>query len=273
MAVTRTTTTANRKLMKLTQEERTRALAIRQAVEECNYVHNLPDFEYAKLAICCSSKTIESVVEVAYKLQCFREKYGIKETVDDAMELLRRFLYYQPGLLMDVSYIPSEECYTSSSDMARMNFTNLQTDDQWRAFQGGCYYWIKSMEGDFTAIRNGIIVLNECEGMSMRNFNVVAQERAVHELWAYYPARHRESVWLNAPFAAAMFYGVMKRIINSDLLHSWKLDGKLEGYDGRLDALFSMPTPAVAQEALLERIERFLRHRHDNMQSFSLLDE
>ncbi|CAB9510753.1 expressed unknown protein [Seminavis robusta] len=258
--------------MQLTRTEWERARAIKAAVEACDDVRNVPDFEYAKLAICCSaSQKVEQIVEICYKLQAFRDLYSLKETMEDATTTLRSFFFHQPGLLMDVSYIPSEKCYTSSSDMAKMNFDRVQTDEEWRAFQGGCYYWIRSMESDFTAIRNGIIVLNECEGMSMmRNFNVVAQERAVHELWAYYPARHKESVWLNAPTAATLFYGILKRIINSELLRSWKLDGKLDGFDGRLDQLFHMPTMEIAQQALLQRMQRFLQKRNDNIQTFTL---
>ena len=263
----------------LSEEERNRALDIKQAVEDCHYVTNISDFECAKLAICCCSsspnndnnnKSMDQILDIVHKLECFRNQYRLDDTLEDAMTTLEQFHYYQPGLLLDVSYIPSEQCYTSSSDMAKMNFTNLQTEDQWRAFQGGCYYWITSMESDFTSIRNGIIVLNECEGMSMLNFNIRAQERAINELWSYYPAKHQESVWLNAPVAATMFYGFVKSIINNELLQSWKLDGPLDGYDGRLDTLFLMPTLELSQQALLHRMEGFLRQRYDNIQSFSL---
>ena len=260
-------------LMMISAEEKERALAIKSAVEACEEVSNLPDYEYAKLAICCGpEKPMRKILEICYQLDCFRSQYKLREDMDDAMATLRDFFQCQPLLLMDVSYLESEQTYSSSSDMAKMNFDRLHTDAEWRAFQGGCYYWIRSMETDFTAIRNGIVVLNECQGMTMRNFAVAQQERAVMELWAYYPAKHKESVWLNTPTAANLFYAVIKRLVNSELLKSWKLGGQLEGYDGRLSDLFCMPSPEASQEALLKKMEGYLRKRFHNLQTFRLDD-
>lgn len=256
--------------MHLSEEEKILALRVKQAVESSEQLHPLPDLEYVHLALTCHG-TMEKILEVAYKLQCFREMYQLEDTVEDAMAILRQFMVLQPGLLLDVAYLPSEECYTASCDVAALFPDRIKTDNDWRIFQGGFYYMMRATASSIQTIRNGLCILTECEGMGFQNLDLRLQERTVHELWSYYPSNHKESVWLNTPPPANMLYAVLKRILKKELMDSWKIGGKIPGYEGRLDKLFLMPNAEIAGQALLKRIESYLSQRYRHEQTFRLV--
>ena len=258
--------------MALTEEELNRAIAIKSAVGASEHVKPVPDFEYARLAITCSSYTIEEAVNIAYKLQCFREKYKVQDNPQDAMYTIRQFMRWHPQHLLDVSYIPSENACSITYDMAAIQPQNIQTQEQWRVLMSGLYFIFRSAETDLRSIRNGLIILCECKGMELSNLDLGIFERAVWDLWAYYPANHKDIRWLNTPPAANMIYSVVKRGLPAKFVNTWTLGGELDGFEGRLDALFTTPTLEIAQEALLNRMEGYLNQWHHRMQTYSLED-
>lgn len=256
--------------MYLRDEEKNLALRVKEAVESNEQLRPISDFECAHLALSCGERTMEQIMDVAYKLQCFREMYRLHDTVEDGVATTRQLMEMQPGLVLDVSYLPHEECYTVSCDMAALCPQRVKTEADWRIFQGGFYYWIRATATNITTIRNGLSIVTECEGMGFHNLDIALQERTVHELWSYYPARHKESIWLNTPPAANMLYGVLKRILRKELMESWKIGGSIEGYEGRLDRLFLMPNAEIAGQALLRRLESYLTERYHNERTFRL---
>ena len=102
----------------ITDEERQRALEVKKAVESCEHLKPLPDLEYVNLALTCNC-SMEGILEIAYKLQCFREMYNLKDTVEDGIKTFTSLTELQPGFLLDISYLPSEECYTGICDLDR----------------------------------------------------------------------------------------------------------------------------------------------------------
>lgn len=77
-------------------------------------------------------------------------------------------------------------------------------------------------------------------------------------------------LWLNTPTAANIAYSFLKPLVGKDFLSTWRIGCKLEGYDGRIDALFKMPTMEIAQEMQIRRLARFLDHRKHNESTFRL---
>jgi hypothetical protein len=77
-------------------------------------------------------------------------------------------------------------------------------------------------------------------------------------------------LWLNTPTAANIAYSLLKPLVSKDSLPIWRIGCKLDGYDGRIDSLFKMPTMEVAQEMQIQRLARFLDHRKHNESTFRL---
>lgn len=256
--------------MYITDAERERALEVKQAVEACEDLKPLPDFEYVHLALSCNG-SIDVILDTAFKLQSFRELYRLEDSVEDGINTFQSLVEMQPGFILDVTYLPSEECYSGVCDLAANKPERVKTDADWRAFQGGFYYLMRAVASNLQVIRNGTSVLTECEGMGYNNLDIRFQERSVYELWSYYPCNWKECTWLNTPPAANMLYSVLKTILRKDLADAWTIGGTLPGYEGRLDTLYKMPTAKAAVQSMLARMETYLAERYHNEQTFSLL--
>jgi hypothetical protein len=253
----------------LTEEERQQALALKAAIESSDHIKSISDFDCVTVALACNGD-LERALSVAFKLQCFREHYKIEEAVEDAIPTIRGFMHQQPGLILEVCYLPTEQTYWFFLDFAKFLPALVKSDQDFRFFQGGAYYIYRAMSSNIQGIRNGAITMIECEGASMQNVNFKFEERIFHELWAYNPVRYKETFCLHASMAFILLLGVLKRLMNNSQLASLKTTCSLGGYEGRVDALFKLPTLEIAQENLLARIEGYLVERYRNEREFSL---
>ncbi|CAB9526716.1 expressed unknown protein [Seminavis robusta] len=254
----------------LTPGERQRALSIKAAIESAPFIQNRPDLEYAHLALCCSpNMSQEALLETAHKLQCFREQYGIQETVEDGVRSLRELMMQQPGHILDISYVPSEQTYHCVSDFAKLDPSKVQSEKDYRVYQSAFYYIMRATSTSPESMRKGLIISASCEGMTLRSVNVQFQERCVAELWNYYPALYKEITWYNTPTAANMMYSMIRKFMTKEFRDNWKV-GAIGDYEGRLDSLFAIPTLEDAQEQVLQRVESYLQERYHNEQHFRL---
>lgn len=260
--------------MMLSNEERRRAKAVKNLLGAC-HITGLSDLECVQLATIHFKRPEmkpAEVEDVARKLVAFKARYKIRDTTQDGIFFLSLFQKILPNYLMDVSYLPSEERYTLSFDYAKLLPGNVKEDDDYRIFMGGAYYIAVAVQSNISAIRNGVLELSECEGMGMANLDFAFEEKFCREFFLVYPVEIRETNWVHPPKAAIMLFGIFKRILPGTLTDGYKLMNSFEGYEGRIDKLFTTPTPEVAQQALLKRIEIYLTERFHQQQTFSLED-
>ena len=92
----------------------------------------------------------------------------------------------------------------------------------------------------------------------------------MNELFNYYPFKHKESLWLRTPTVANIVYGCLKPFMSTELKSNFHLGCQLDGYEGRIDKLFQMPTPEIAQQNMLERMAGYLQARIDNQNNYVL---
>jgi hypothetical protein len=255
--------------MMLTEAERQQALALKAAIESSDHIKNVSDFEVVTVALGCEGN-LERALEAAYKLQCFRELYKIEETVEDGIRTIRGFMQQHPGQILEVCYLPSEQTYWFFLDFAKFLPARVKADTEFRHFQGGAYYIYRAMLSNIHSIRNGVITMIECDGVSRQNMDLRFQERIFHELWGYNPIRFKEIFCLHTPMVFLVFLGIVKRLMSNSQLASLQTACSFGSYEGRVDALFKMPTLEIAQENLLARIEGYLTERYQNEREFSL---
>jgi len=283
--------------MILTDEERSWASEIKAALRERSAdleieVDRISDMNIAQIAIVKyrlqpnnnnnndendddendDDKRMAEVVDIAYKLQCFRDQYRILDTVEDGVASVAAFMDQQEGFLLDVSYLPSLGAFNWSCDYACVNPGALKMPADWRTFQAGCYYQMLAASMDFRSIRKGLMTLSECDGMDFHNFDMRVFEQLCNEFWDFFPLNYKETVWLNTPLVANICYSVVKKVISKEMADSWRVGEKLQEYDGRLDALFNVPNREQARRNLLERMGTYLASRYQNERIFSLPD-
>ena len=236
--------------------------------------HKIPTltaFDVAQQAIAATSEdTAEDIAERLYKLQCFRDEYRIHDTVEEGVSLIHQLMEIMPGYLLSVDFAPRYGSYIFVWDFAAFYPSKLKEEKDLRIFFGALYYIFQCLSSNLKAIRSGVVFITECQGMSSQNWDMHLEEKMLAELFSHYPFKCKECLWLNTPTIANIAYGLMKPLVRKDVLASWRMGCKLDGFEGRIDSLFKMPTLAIAQEQLLKRVEGFLSERARNLSKFEL---
>lgn len=143
-----------------------RAYEIKAGIEEAENIRNLSDFEYVHLAIACPpQEDLDKILERVYLLQCFRDEYHLSDTVEDGMDLIREFLEQQKGFMLSLDFSPSQGSYIMVSDFAKFNPSAVQTPHDWKIRVAGLYYMFQCCCSRIRAIREGVVLISECEGM------------------------------------------------------------------------------------------------------------
>ncbi|CAB9511243.1 expressed unknown protein [Seminavis robusta] len=261
----------------LTSVERHRALLLKAEIEQSEDMRNLPDYDHVHLVIAVwnddrynERENIQRAVDVAYKLQCFRDLYKIQDTVEDGLNAIRGMMTLMPGGILDVSYMPDEETFSFFIDYKACHPSRVQTDGDLRCVQAMLYYYYRAMASDIQSIRNGVITMVELEGVSTENFDMTFEERCFYELRSYYPTIYKETFLLHTPMAALLFVNLIKRFMNHKQLATLHNTKSFMEYEGRVDQLFKTPTLEIAEEKLLERIRDYLTERYRKEREFRL---
>jgi len=233
-------------------------------------IGSLTEYDYAQAAIAIGDQDMEVILDRLYKLQAFRQEYKIYDTAEEGMTLIYKLMMIMPGYILSVDFAPRYGSYIVVFDFAAFFPQRLQSIENMRIFMGALYYIFKCLSTNLKAVRSGLVVIAECEGTTEINFDMALEEEIMHKLFSYFPFHYKECLWLNTPSVANLAYGLLKPLVTREFLATWRMGCKLDGYEGRIDTLFKMPTQIIAQEQLLYRIEKFLNERHHNEDVFEL---
>ena len=234
-------------------------------------VTKLHPYDFAQQAIVAPSEdTVDDIADRLYKLQCFRDEYRIQDTVEEGVSLIHQLMEIMPGYLLSVDFAPRYGSYIFVWDFAAFHPARLKDQSNLRVFLGALYYICQCLSTNLKAVRSGVVFITECQGMSSHNWDMHLEQKMLAELFCHYPFKYKECLWLNTPTIANIAYALMKPLVRRDFLASWRLGCKLDGFEGRIDSLFKMPTQAIAQEQLLKRVEGFLTERARNVRNFEL---
>ena len=276
--------------MALFEHELRWAHKIKEAIAANDTLRPICDLEVAQFAICTvadpfginpaqtTTTSLKEVLERVYRLQCFRDYYKLDHdqdhplTVEDRCQLLRAYVkQQQPGHLVTIDYLPSKGHYMIVWDRAAFHPARVAQEADWRIYQGATYTIFMVLNSNLRAVRSGVEVILECDGMSVHNYDSAFEERRVNELFNYYPFINKEFHFLNTPTVAIFLYQVVKPFLNKDFQRTVKLDAKLEGFEGhRIDTLYNVPTFENAQDRLLQRLEGYLRERLHHQRTYQL---
>lgn len=261
--------------MTITTAELHRAREIRQAVEASSKLSadDWSDYDYAQHAITAQEQEdMDAILARMYKLKAFKREYKIEDSPEEGVRLIQQMMELMPGYLLSVDFAPRYGSYIFVLDYAAFRPELLQTLDAMRLFLACNYYIFECLSTNLKAVRSGVVFITECQDMTNENFDWQVEDKKIHHLFGHYPFRHKECLWLNTPVIANVAYGLMKPYLSQEFLSTWRLGCKLNGYEGRIDGLFKMPTLEIAQEQMLSRVEGFLNLHERHSANFRLVE-
>ena len=258
----------------LTEPELEWAWEIKEAIADDPELRAISDFDIAQLAIVTLGlEDLYSVRERVLAMQSLREEYKLIDTPEHGLEIMRGFICdQQPGYILGFDLAPNGRHYTVTFDFAASIPILVKTDEDWRIYLGGFYYMLSAACANLTNIREGLVHLVECDGMGYQNINMSVTQRWAEELAMHFPIETKEAIWLHTPMVANILCSFTKQWMNSRQ-GRWdriKLGCKLDFYDGRIDALFNIPSIQAAQEKVLFNVYNALVERYHNQKTFQL---
>jgi hypothetical protein len=153
----------DRRRMLLSDHERNLAIHIKAAIAANPEIDSISDFMCAQLAL-IDGENLQAATERAYHLQCFREEYGIMDTVEDGRKCFADYMHLFPKYHLHFTYYHQEGRYVMIFDNTHFDSSLVKSEESLRCWLGGTYYTAVALCPDFEAIRKGVICVAECEG-------------------------------------------------------------------------------------------------------------
>lgn len=250
--------------MELTEDERNLAINLREAMKEVPELDTVTDFMCAQLALICNDDT-DGAIERALHLQHFRQEYAILDTPEHGRKCFRAYLTLFPRF--HLSFTRYDDSYVMVFDNTEFNGSLVKTEEHVRTWLGGSYYTCNCFCPDFESIRNGAMIVLECQGYAWKkSFDLKDIKRLWVELASVYPMTFNKMKYFNPTSAMNIVVSMLRPFLPAHLR------SRLEfvQLEQRLDTLYLQPTVQEANQRLLGRIEETLRMRYQNEQSFRL---
>ncbi|CAB9501306.1 expressed unknown protein [Seminavis robusta] len=197
-----------------------------------------------------------------------RMDYDIRDTFKDSRRTVKNFLDVHQKMILALSYGLEYGSYAVFIDNNACDKELLRTDEQWGIMLGGHYYMHHAMNPDLQSIRNGIVMVHECEGYTMgKSGGLATAKRLSMEFSAHYPTLHRVVKFYNAGMFMNITLSTFKRFLPKQFRDKFEIG---MGLPNRLDTYFLVPTPEEAQHRTYLRLVENLKVRYENEATFSL---
>ncbi|CAB9505149.1 expressed unknown protein [Seminavis robusta] len=251
--------------MVLTQEEHQWAVAVKTAIEKIPDLDDLTDFMYAQIAIVSQGNGRDAVVR-AFRLQEHKKDNEIMDTLDDALRNLPKESYF-----ISIDYSLESGGYIVAYDVG--NYSNgaiWLNPEETRYYNRRAFYATHMAFCDLEALRVGATVLAECEGYQLvkgKTLSLTGFQNVWKSVHAY-PRKIKQVKFFNPPPLCKMMLSMAKSMLPREVTATFQLCPKCPM--GRLDRLYSIPTPEIARARLQERMKGLVKKRYANEANFSL---
>ncbi|CAB9512233.1 expressed unknown protein [Seminavis robusta] len=257
--------------MKLTEQERRWALAIKQAVAEEGDLKPLSDFWYCQFGI-IDRDNVERSLDRIRTMQAFREEYDFVDTWEAGVEFVRELVFVMPRFWLALNYNPRDGNYILALDVARFYAKILQARPELvRIWIVATYAVAHALSPDFKAIRKGSILLMENQGYDLKtNFGFSYMKKVYSEVAGVYPFKYDQVKNFNTGVLFNIILSMLRAFMPKE--HSRKLQRGCRTADGveRLDEFYLSSGLQVANEKFIQSVKASLQWRFYCQSKFSL---
>ncbi|CAB9529737.1 expressed unknown protein [Seminavis robusta] len=252
--------------------------------EDDNEMFNLSDFEYAQHAIIAQGN-IQEAMDRIEGMHHFRKEYGIDHSGDQIAYYLQEIMKQQPGYLLHLDNNPNTNDGVIAIDAARWdpvkalthdtNNANKDPEFNWKVSLIGVYYMHYVVQPSLASIRQGLLTLVECDGVSWRNFSIQWDNRFHGEMFGNLPVKFKACLAYNTSMIANLVFSMMKPIMPKSMKDSLHLGCSLLGSDEaptnlRLGDVYLQPSREVVQRAIVQRAMGLTAQRRFHEMTFKL---
>lgn len=245
--------------MKLTKQEHDQAWTIKKRVEAIPDLDDLSDLMYVQLALVCK-EDVEDAVTKCYAMQEFRQEYKIVETLPQGSHYLDWGFKMFPRFFLSFFFSEEEGTFVFVHDVEKLDpkqFTTSEMADDWMRHQ---YYGFRTFFPDVESIRKGIVLVAECQGMTMRRDVLRHNSRFFSEFLAHFPFTGvSRSFHTSAMFNCAV--SILRKLVPEELGRSFQVGFQFEGH---LGDVYLTPNLQEANQKMLARMKDNLRLRLEN---------
>ncbi|CAB9528729.1 expressed unknown protein [Seminavis robusta] len=256
--------------MRLSEEERTWALEIKQAIEANPELDNLNDFCCAQLALTEEPGDLESTLQRAHHLQEIRQEYNVVDSFECSKRTVHQAFDRFPGHFLSFSFSHQEGNYVIVLDFSKQPTTKCL-----KALAEGkelklreVYYLLQAVTPDFEAMRRGHIVMAECVSVDRNQGMNVGMYRSIWHIMLAHPAKLQKFKHFHTGVFALQLVSGTKRILPPHVRSNVEVGCICES--GSLDKLYLQPSFAEANQRVLRRLEETLQRRYQNEAEFRL---
>jgi hypothetical protein len=254
-------------IMEMTNEERSWAMTVKAAVESSEDICPLPDLEYVQFAL-ISRGNLEEAMERIRGLQEFRQEYNINDNLEEGNEILHKFVkHYHPGCILTVAYNDVDDNFVFIYDRSQLRYDSLRLPEEWRIAFGAIFYINHMMSQDVKAMREGSIFIAECEGVTRHRLSFNAISTFWHHFLHHYPMKYKEIKFFHTNVITNLSFSMMKPLMRPEIRECFHIGCQ---FGANIGSLYRLPTPEIAKERTLRRLEFFLKRRYANQARFKL---
>lgn len=254
--------------MGMSDNQRSVALMIKEAIQANSEIDNLPDFWYAQLAL-VNDDNLEASLSQALSMQHLREEYGIRDTLEDAKRIMWDFLSSQEGWMIGFRYMDAMDSMVTVLDLAAIDANALATKpDGWKTIMAGTYYIRQALNPDLVCVANGVTTIHECEGFDWKKFGTKNFIRVMQEVIAPYPELTRGMSFFHTGVLMNLTHSMMKPFLPKDMGEKCKFGCQFP--QGIQKAMLGASGPRDALLLNYGRIMRALECRYGNERNFKL---
>ncbi|CAB9505723.1 expressed unknown protein [Seminavis robusta] len=198
----------------------------------------------------------------------FRQEYDVRNTVDEGVSALRKFVHLMPLHFLGFSLNPASGGYVYIGDMKFFDQHILKTPNGWRTNMTGNYYLFHAMSPDFLSIRTGISWILECDGFSLSNMDYTTARRLCTDIYSFYPVVVQQLKY----YHCSIFFNILLSSTKAFLPKSVKSKFRVGCVfpSGRLDGLCLVPDLQTAMERIIQQMQEGVRRRYAMEAAFRL---
>lgn len=248
------------------------AMQIKGFVEAESTIKPLTDYEYAEHAIIAEGD-LEKAIGRIRGMQTFREVYQLQDTVEEGVRYFQEYCRVQPGLAISFDVARDTGTCICVWNFAVFDPSRaLATDESWKNYIVGEYYWWKTGQPNFRSVRQGSYHLVECEGMGWHNFDLTFEKRWNEELADHIPAKIKRIMMYNPNLVINLAWSMVKPFMREEHRKGICMGRTYDetNPEATLVDMFCQPNPQAAEERMLENGKKYLAIRHQHCRTFRL---